>query len=122
MIRTIEKEILGKKVLLIESDGFLHKKGSEDYSEQHGCILADGESPEDYEELEVLPAYSKEEYDKKVAELIHQRYSADEETALINNFLDGDEKYIAEYREYQEYRKQCKEYAKNPDLYESKMK
>lgn len=73
-----------------------------------------------WEELpsSAVPPYTEEEYKRKVAELIHQRYDHDDETALINNFVaEPSEKHHAEYAEYQAYREQCKQQAKDPELY-----
>lgn len=47
-----------------------------------------------------------------VSEFIHERYSADAETALINNYLADPEEYRDKYAEYQAYRAECKTRAK----------
>ena len=47
-----------------------------------------------------------------VSEFIHERYSADAETALINNYLVDPEKYRDKYAKYQAYRAECKARAK----------
>lgn len=47
-----------------------------------------------------------------IAALIHQRYSLDDEIALINNFNLATEVGIAEYNTYQEYRVLIKELVK----------
>lgn len=47
-----------------------------------------------------------------VSEFIHERYSADAETALINNYLADPEKYRQKYEQYQTYRLECKARAK----------
>lgn len=47
-----------------------------------------------------------------VSKYIHEKYKADAETALINNYLADPEEYGEEYRKYQAYRVECKERAK----------
>lgn len=52
-------------------------------------------------------------YDSIVSMLITLRYTQDSMQAIINNYLlDKEEKYIIEFNEMQEYRKECKEFAK----------
>ena len=51
-------------------------------------------------------------YPKLVSELIHKRYSADDETALINNYLADPTEYGEEYAEYQAYRAEVKQAVK----------
>lgn len=101
-----------------DSEHILHRIGSEDYSEIRKIMTL---NPSDWEEVAVadIPPYTTEEYNAKVAELIHERYSADRETSLINNMLDGEptEEHAAEYREYQRFRAECKLRAKDPALY-----
>lgn len=50
----------------------------------------------------------KQTYPKKIAEYIHKRYSADDETALINNYLADPQTHAKEYEEYQSYRNEVK--------------
>ena len=57
-------------------------------------------------------ANAQKYYPIRVSELIHERYSPDSETALINNFLADPEEYGDEYRTYQAYRAECKVRAK----------
>ena len=52
-------------------------------------------------------------YPRLVAQHIHERYSADDETALINNYLSDPETYGEEYREYQAYRAEVKQAVKD---------
>lgn len=47
-----------------------------------------------------------------VSEYIHERYSQDDETALINNYLSDPEGHAEEYQAYQAFRAECKERAK----------
>ena len=52
-------------------------------------------------------------YPRLVAQYIHERYSPDDETALINNYLSDPETYGEEYREYQAYRAEVKQAVKD---------
>ncbi len=52
-------------------------------------------------------------YPRLVAQHIHERYSADDETALINNYLSDPQTYGDEYREYQAYRAEVKQAIKD---------
>lgn len=51
-------------------------------------------------------------YPKMVARLIHEKYSADDETALINNYLADPQEHSKEYAEYQAYRAEVKQAVK----------
>lgn len=94
------------------------------------------EDVEHYEELPVdaIPAYTKAEYDAKVAELIRERYSADEEAAIKSKLLytllhpdavtldeTGDDtqrpKEVAQFEEFYAWRLHCLELAKEAGLY-----
>ncbi len=109
----ITTEIKGGRTHLVTDGAYLVHKASGRRCGRRTYLMA-GETPEDYDEVAEEPAYSEEEYNAKVAELIHVRYSADRETSLINNMLDDEptEEHRAEYREYQAYRAECKERAK----------
>lgn len=104
-----------------DNNHILHKIGSEDYTEIRHITV----KPEDvdlYEEiaLEDIPPYTEAEYKAKVSELIHERYSIDDEIALAANasspmLLDDEERaaeVAAEYAAYQAYRQECKTRAK----------
>jgi len=51
-------------------------------------------------------------YPKLVSDFIHEKYSSDAETALINNYLADPSEYAEKYAEYQTYRAECKARAK----------
>lgn len=90
----------------------LHRIGSDDYSPIRHTTVKD---PEQWKEIAVadIPPYTEAEYKAKVEELIRERYSASDEFALINNVMSGaTEKRQSEYAEYQEYREECKQRAK----------
>lgn len=107
----IDIELKGTRCFITATEGKLRKKSTKAILGS-ATYLMPNETVDDYEE--VLPgdepAYTEDEYNAKVSELIRQRYTANEEVALINNMLDDDptEEHIAEYKAYQAYRKQCK--------------
>lgn len=95
-----------------DSEHILHRKGSDDYTTIRKAITA---NPEDWEEIAIedIPPYTNAEYAAKVSELIHQKYSLDDEIALRANLEDDPtEKRTNEFAEYLAFRKQCKEEAK----------
>lgn len=112
-------------IKLTATAGLLHKIGSDTYVKS--IILLSDESPEEYEEVAERPAYTREQYEAKVAELVRERYTASEEFALqrkaINSLSpalpsgEGVDLVLAEYEEYNAYVDQCKQRAKNPALY-----
>lgn len=92
----------------------LHLVGSDDYPEVRRAMIRP-DDVKNWEEVAVadLPPYNESEYKAKVTELIRQRYSADDEFALINNMMyEADEKRKSEYEAYQQFREQCKDMAK----------
>lgn len=95
-----------------DSEHILHHKGSDDYTTIRKAITA---NPEDWEEIAIedIPPYTNAQYAAKVSELIHSRYSLDDEIALRANLEDNPtEKRTNEFAEYLAFRKQCKEQAK----------
>jgi shikimate kinase len=88
---------------------YIHRKNSEVYYKFGTLLPTDTE--DSFEEVDELPKYSDKEYREKVSELIHQRYSIDDEIALNAN-INRSSDYQAEYDEYQEFRTKCKELAK----------
>ena len=98
--------------LTTDADHILHFKSSDSYSPIKRLTTA---NPEDWEEIAIedIPPYTNAEYAAKVSELIHQRYSLDDEIALRANLEDNPtEKRTNEFAEYLAFRKQCKEDAK----------
>lgn len=91
---------------------YVHRIGSDGYFKR-GTLLPN-DTASNFEEVDEIPPYSEDEYKQKVAELIHQRYSPDDETGLVNNFLkkDATDVHRFEYSEYQSYRDYCKQKAK----------
>ena len=49
---------------------------------------------------------------KLISELIHKRYSFDDEIALLNNFNADPETYAQEYEDYQAFRVEVKQAVK----------
>lgn len=83
---------------------------------------------EDFEEVDEEPAYTKAEYDAKVAELVRERYTESEEFAIQRKAInaafspsptDSDSKALEEYRAYNAYVEECKQRGKDPALYRS---
>ena len=64
---------------------------------------------------EIIPSSWDDLYGSIVSCEFRKKYSADECEAIINNYLDDptNEKYVSEFKEMQEYRKQCKIFAKS---------
>lgn len=48
------------------------------------------------------------DYDHIVRKLMAEKYSIEDEIALINNHISDAEAYAASYQEYQQYRSECK--------------
>lgn len=104
-----------------DNDHILHRIGSDSYSEMHHTTVHP-DHVADYEEVAVadIPPYSEAEYKAKVAQLVHERYSMDDEIALAANanspmILADEDKAAAiaeEYAAYQAYRAECKARAK----------
>lgn len=111
-----------------DPEHILHRIGSDDYSEIRKVTTA---NPAEWEEITVseIPPYTKAEYDNKVAELVREKYTSDEEFALqrkmINAIMSPDtisdegsvNKTLSEYQTYNVYVQECKQKAKDPDLY-----
>lgn len=105
---------------LDSADGhILHRIGSDDYTPlRHARVT----SPDEWEEIPeaAVPLYTDSEYKTRVAALVHERYSVDDEIALAANAacqtLLADEARAAafadEYAAYQTYRAECKARAK----------
>lgn len=111
MDKTYRKD-LNVWIVSTDNNHILHFKGSDNYNPIRKLTTA---NPEDWEEIEIgdIPPYTNAEYAAKVSELIHQKYSLDDEIALYANLKDDPtEKRTNEFAEYLAFRKQCKEDAK----------
>lgn len=92
------------------ADKHIHRIGTDVYFKKSFVLPKD--TIDDFEEVDELPKYTEEEYKAKVRELIAQRYSIEDEIALINNSRIGNERHLTEYNEYLDYRNECKLKAK----------
>lgn len=106
------KENINAWEISTDHDHILHRIGNDDYSTIRRAIVTD---PDEWEDVPVedIPPYTNAEYAAKVSELIHQKYSLDDEIALHANLEDDPtEKRTNEFAEYLAFRRQCKEEAK----------
>lgn len=88
-----------------DSNHILHFKGNDSYNPIRKLTTA---NPEDWEEIAIedIPPYTNAQYAAKVSELIHQKYSLDDEIALYANLKDNPtEKRTNEFAEYLAFRK-----------------
>lgn len=116
---------LGAVIKLTAENGYIHKVGTDTYVKS--IIMFPSDTMDMYEEVDEKPAYTKEQYDNKVAELVRQRYTESEEFAIQRKAINAafspstfsmeSEKSLAEYQEYNAYVDECKQRAKDPELY-----
>ena len=114
------REDLNVWIVSTDNNHILHFKGSDNYNPIRKLTTA---NPGDWEEIAIedIPPYTNAEYAAKVSELIHQKYSLDDEIALRANLEDDPtEKRTNEFAEYLAFRKQCKEEAKKILIEETK--
>ena len=114
------REDLNVWIVSTDNNHILHFKGSDNYNTIRKLTTS---NPEDWEEIAIedIPPYTNAEYAAKVSELIHQKYSLDDEIALRANLEDDPtEKRKNEFAEYLAFRKQCKEEAKKILIEETK--
>lgn len=95
---------IGNLIELSSDNGYIHKKGTETYFKK-GIIT---DSVDNYEEVEDMPKYTRQEYVEKVRELIKERYAIEDEIALYRQKDSKPE----EYKEYNQYCEDCKTKAK----------
>ena len=114
------REDLNVWIVSTDNNHILHFKGSDNYNPIRKLTTA---NPEDWEEIAIedIPPYTNAQYAAKVSELIHQKYSLDDEIALYAKLEDDPtEKRTNEFAEYLAFRKQCKEEAKKILIEETK--
>lgn len=119
-----------EKNQIFSSEGrYLRRKGTDTYFRRAIALASD--TVDDFEEVAELPPYTKAEYDAKVSELVRRRYTDSEEFALQRKMIEamlhpeavtvaeGEELpgEVSEFNAYNEYVGQCKEMAKDPELY-----
>lgn len=105
----------------------VHRKNSDCYFSRG--IALHGDYVDMFEEVDAIPSFTKDQYDAKVAELVRQRYSADEEFALQRKAINAAfspsvadaEQALTEYAAYNSYVNECKTRAKDSALYEINM-
>lgn len=109
---------------LTATAGLVHKVGTETYAKS--LIMLPSDTLDMYEEVAEKPAYTKEEYDNKVAELVRKRYTESEEFAIQRKAINAafspsvasaDSPVMEEYQAYNTYVDECKVRAKNPAEY-----
>ena len=124
-MKTIEKSTTLIEIVAESNATALHKIGTDVWTPNGGRATILKTDIDQWEEA-VKPPYTKAEYDAKVAELVRERYTADEEFALqrkaINaafspSVADDSQKAMSEYAEYNTYIESCKAKAKDPELY-----
>ncbi len=116
-MKTIQKNN-GFVIIEAEEGYFLaNENGPEpDSPIRRACVPADSVGQWSERPLSELPPYTEAEYAAKVSELIHRRYSVDDEIALLANSQcpalladeDAAEAFRQEYADYQSYRARCK--------------
>lgn len=101
-----------------DSDEFiLHRIGSDSYSHIHHAVVPSADI-DNWEEIAIadIPSYTQADYKAKVVELIRQRYSIDEEIAILRQRDAKPEEFAA----YNTYAEECKAEArlivKNNDI------
>ena len=102
---------------------YVHKIGTDTYFKRGTTLKSD--TIDLFEEIDVLPSYTKEEYDEKVSELVRQKYTESDEFAIqrkaINSTILGEKENLTdEYIQYNAFVEECKLRAKDPDLYGEK--
>lgn len=107
-------------------DKYVHRIGSDSFFKR-GIILKT-DTVEDYEEVDEIPVYTKDEYNDKVNELIRLKYSQAEENAIKRKMINAmftpnnlsEERFeyiINEYTEFNNYVEECLSKAKDSSLY-----
>lgn len=113
-------EEIGNFTQIVADNGYVHKLGTDIYVK--AIIMLPSDTILDFEEVTEIPSYTKTEYDNKVAQLVRERYTESEEFAIqrkaLNAFFsDSQEKDLSEYNQYNTFVEECKQQAKNPNLY-----
>lgn len=123
----IETKQIGTLTQLTATQGYIHPLGTDTYVKQITILPTD--TIDNYVEVDTPPPYTKAQYDTKVNDLIRRRYTASEEYAIHRKMLNtlltpsplsdttDAETASDEYLRYNAYVEDCKEDAKNPELY-----
>lgn len=120
----IQTKKIGSLTQLAATNGYVHKIGTDIYVPS--IVMLPSDTIEMYEEVAEKPAYTKEQYDAKVAELVRQRYTESEEFAIQRKAINAafspsaasaDSAAMEEYQAYNAFVDECKLRAKNPERY-----
>lgn len=102
----------------------IHRIGSDIYFKR-GSVLK-GDTVGDFEEVDAVPPFTRDEYSAKVPELIRERYSESQEFEVLHDMINAlvpaqadlsepadaaaakAEKALANYRDYDAFVAQCK--------------
>ena len=134
-MRTIEIDNMPGFVRLeCDEDHFLRRKGSDEMTDNHSAIV-NADKVDDWEDVELAPALAAQEaaerelmYKEDVVRRIRERYSADDERAILRKMLavsmpaatvledreterapaHDPETAVAEFLEYDRYAERCK--------------
>lgn len=106
---------------------YVHRIGTDTYFKRGTILKNDTEAS--FEEVDEIPAYTKAEYDAKVAQLVRERYSDSEEFAILRKAINAAfspsvanaEQAMSEYQAYNAYVDECKAKAKDPELYKTEV-
>lgn len=90
---------------------YVMRKGAR-FAEIHHLQALEGDTPDNFVEVEEAPPFTEEEYKARVQQLIGLRYSTGDEIAIINNTGDGNPEHETERARYMAYREECKALAK----------
>lgn len=102
--------IINNRQIYSDENKYIHRIDSETYFKR--AMVLPKDTIDMYEEVDELPKYTEAEYKEKVRELIKERYTIEDEIALVNNKEDGKASHLKEYNEYLTYRNECKVRAK----------
>lgn len=95
---------IGKEIVAAEGK-WLHRIGTEAYFKR-AIIGANG--ADDFEEVEVVPKYTDEQYAERVNALIRERYSESAELSILRQRDAKPERFV----EYNAFCEECKSRAK----------
>lgn len=98
--------VINNKQVYSDENKYVHRVGTETYFKK--AIVLPTDTVADFEEVEELPKYTRQEYKEKVRELIKLKYSIEDEIALYRQRDIKSE----EFDEYYKYCEECKVKAK----------
>ena len=102
-------EIKNRQVCSTEGR-LIHRLGTDTYFRRGTALPTD--TPADFEEVDSAPAYTRADYEERVATLVRERYTDSAEFAIqrkyINSLTVPDPAAAAEYADYNSYVNSCK--------------